>query len=108
MPVIRYCIEQGCRDHATRGSRCDQHERRRERQRVRQDRRARGYDAAHDRARATLARTLPQPCGYGCGVTLYPTGPWVAAHVVDGHAEYGWLVACRSCNEQAKVRRPRR
>ena len=65
----------------------------------------RGYGTAHQRARAALRAMLPTECGYGCGVTLYPNGDWVAAHVVDGQPEYGYLASCRTCNERAKVRR---
>ena len=63
---------------------------------------ARGYGSLHQRARRALAETLPGPCGYGCGAWLEPETPWVAAHVVDGDAEAGWIASCRSCNERAK------
>lgn len=65
---------------------------------------SRGYGAAHQAARRTLASMLPGPCGYGCGTTLYPGDDWVAAHAVDGQPEFGWLASCRSCNERAKQR----
>jgi hypothetical protein len=64
----------------------------------------RGYGAAHQRARAQLAQTLPTPCAYGCGTILYPGGRWVAAHIVDGDPSAAWIVSCRSCNERAKHR----
>lgn len=64
----------------------------------------RGYGGRHQRARAELAKLLPTPCGYGCGTVLTPDGPWVAAHRVDGDPEAGWLAACPSCNERAKLR----
>lgn len=64
---------------------------------------ARGYGTAHQRARRELAATLPAPCGYGCGLILSPTGAWVAAHVIDGDPDAGWIASCRSCNERAKT-----
>ena len=64
----------------------------------------RGYGADHQRARARLALTLPAACAYGCGRTLHTHSDWVAAHVVDGHPEYGWQVACAPCNQLAKQR----
>jgi hypothetical protein len=67
----------------------------------------RGYDAAHIRARASLATLLPADCAYGCGKLLVVGDAWVAAHVVDGDASAGWVVSCYSCNEKAKRgRRP--
>lgn len=78
------------------GSRCPRHQR--------PGTTARGYGTEHQAARADLARTLPAPCGYGCGTTLTPDGPWVAAHVIDGDPTAGWIASCRSCNERAKVR----
>lgn len=68
----------------------------------------RGYGEDHQRARQDLKATLPGPCGYGCGRILEPDGDWVAAHVVDGQPELGYLASCRSCNERAKdgSRRP--
>src|SRR5512137_3065787 len=63
---------------------------------------ARGYGVAHQRARAALKGALPAPCGGGCGTPLYPDGDWVAAHVVDGQPEHGWIATCRSCNERMK------
>lgn len=67
--------------------------------------RARGYDRDHERARAALRMTLPALCGYGCGRGLQPDGAWVAAHVVDGNPSAGWIAACYTCNERAKLRR---
>ena len=66
----------------------------------------RGYGLQHQRARARLAETLPTLCGYGCGRTLHPGSPWVAAHVIDGDPTAGWIVSCRSCNERAKQGTP--
>lgn len=63
---------------------------------------ARGYGAAHQRARRQLAATLPAPCAYGCGRMLERDSDWVAAHVVDGDPDAGWVAACRRCNELAK------
>ena len=62
----------------------------------------RGYGAAHRAARMELKARLPDECGYGCGTWLEPEGDWVAAHVVDGAPEYGYLASCRTCNERAK------
>ena len=64
----------------------------------------RGYGTAHRQARTQLARTLPALCGYGCGRLLTAESRWVAAHRVDSHPEYGYLAACPSCNERAKLR----
>ena len=64
----------------------------------------RGYGPTHRQARANLRTTLPALCGYGCGVTLWPNGRWVAAHVVDGRPEHGWIASCIQCNASAQVR----
>lgn len=64
----------------------------------------RGYDAEHRVARNDLRQYLPALCGYGCGTLLYPDGEWVAAHVIDGNPNAGWLASCRRCNERAKLR----
>lgn len=66
-------------------------------------RQQRGYDVLHDRAKAVLRKTLPAYCGYGCGTLLRPPARWVAAHVIDGRPEYGWMASCPSCNERAKT-----
>lgn len=60
-----------------------------------------GYDAAHRKARAAIKLNLPLPCGY-CGAEVGE--PFVAAHVVDGAPQYGWMAAHASCNERAKRR----
>ena len=52
--------------------------------------------------REHAGRHPPMACGYGCGAMFWPDGDWVAAHVVDGDPDAGWLVSCRSCNERAK------
>ena len=90
----RPCIECGT---PTTGSRCPTHART-------NDRSTRGYGPAHQQARANLKLTLPAPCGYGCGTALNPDGNWVAAHVIDGNPDAGWIASCRSCNERAKAR----
>lgn len=54
-------------------------------------------------ARTELAALLPSECGY-CGAMIAADAPWVAAHVVDGHPEYGYIHAHRACNERAKRR----
>jgi hypothetical protein len=33
---------------------------------------------------------------------LTPDGDWVAAHLIDGDAAAGYVVACPTCNERAK------
>ena len=76
----------------------------RECERRRPSRQARGYDAAHQRARALLLTLLPAPCAYGCGAVIVAASDLVAAHVVDGDPSAGWQVSCRSCNERAKRR----
>ena len=73
-------------------------------ERRRPSRQARGYDAAHDRARAALAAMLPAPCFY-CRTVIGQGAPFVAAHVVDGDPSAGWAAAHAACNERAKVRR---
>ena len=70
----------------------------------RPSRQARGYDAAHQRARALLLTLLPVPCAYGCGAVIVAASDLVAAHVVDGDPSAGWQASCRSCNERAKRR----
>ena len=72
----------------------------------RPSRQARGYDAQHYAARAALVSQISDaggtvPCGYGCG-TRVTSDTMVAAHLVDGRPEMGWIAACRSCNERAK------
>ena len=73
-------------------------------ERRRPSRQARGYDAAHGRARATLAALLPAPCFY-CRAVIEAGERFVAAHVVDGDPAAGWAAAHAACNERAKVRR---
>jgi hypothetical protein len=90
------------RGHVTRARTCPVCETLRDRGRG--TRQARGYGSEHMAARASLRGTLPAPCGYGCGTTLYPNGDWVAAHMVDGDPSAGWLASCRTCNERAKHR----
>lgn len=90
----RPCIVCG---QPSNGPRCPRHQRT-------NNSHQRGYGAAHQRARAQLALTLPAPCGYGCGTQLNPNGPWVAAHRIDGDPTAGWIASCRSCNERAKAR----
>ena len=85
-------------------TRCPACERRRDA--ARPSRNARGYDAQHYAARAALAAQIygaggTVPCGYGCG-TRVSADTMVAAHLVDGRPEMGWIAACRSCNERAK------
>ncbi len=41
------------------------------------------------------------PCAHGCG-TLVAAETVVAAHVVDGRPESGWMASCASCNQAAK------
>ncbi len=76
----------------------------RECERRRPCRQARGYDAAHGKARGVLLSTLPAPCAYGCGTVLRSATEMVAAHVRDGDPSAGWVAACRSCNERMKRR----
>lgn len=87
------CSTSGCPEFAVSRGLCERH---------RQSTSERGYDGQHQAARRLLARLLPAPCAYGCGTTLDLTGPWVAAHVVDGDASRGWVAACPPCNERAK------
>ena len=52
---MKVCIEPGCPD-LTERTRCDDHER--DRERARGTRQQRGYDAAHDRLRADYQRRM--------------------------------------------------
>lgn len=90
--ALRPCIV--CGQPTPTGSRCARHRR--------PNAHARGYNQAHRRARARLLATMPAPCGYGCGTTLDAT-TMVAAHIIDGDPDAGWIPSCRSCNERAKV-----
>ena len=96
--MIRLCDNGHPPAHVASGTRCQACERRRP------SRQARGYDAAHGRARAALAATLPAPCACGCGVVLDARSDWVAAHVRDGDPSAGWVAMCRSGNERMKRR----
>ena len=94
----RLCI----RGHGYYTGRCSGCER--ERDARRGSRQQRGYGNAHYKARAALAKTLPTYCGYDPSHWITADTPWVAAHVVDGQPEYGWMVSCVGCNERAKTR----
>ena len=96
----RACID--CGKVTTNRTRCSICSSRKERQRGSPTRR--GYGTAHQKARADLKAFLPGFCGYGCGRLLYPDGKWVAAHVVDGDEDAGWIASCAGCNERAKRR----
>lgn len=86
------CLVPGCPGYAVHRGRCARH---------RRSTTQRGYGIRHQRSRHELAATLPAPCGY-CGRWLTSADRWVAAHVVDGRPEYGYVVACPGCNERAK------
>jgi hypothetical protein len=96
----RDCIERCGR--MTTGTRCRPCEAARERKRGTPSQR--GYGAAHQAARKALAAQLPDLCGY-CHKVIRLSDKWVAAHVVDGQPDMGWMVAHPDCNERAKVRR---
>ena len=96
--VIRTCDNGHPPARVPSGTPCRECERRRP------SRQARGYDAAHQRARALLLTLLPTPCAYGCGAVIVAASDLVAAHVVDGDPSAGWQASCRSCNERAKGR----
>ena len=98
-PLNRPCLDCGA---LTKGTRCPPCTR--AMSNARGSTAQRGYGGAHQAARAALLATLPAPCGYGCGATLTPSTPWVAAHVVDGDAQAGWMASCIVCNERAKRR----
>jgi hypothetical protein len=66
-------------------------------------RQARGYGAAHTRARRTLVAALPIACAY-CGALVLTADTLAAAHVIDGNPNAGWQPAHRICNERAKHR----
>jgi len=96
--VIRTCDNGHPPARVPSGTRCAACERRRP------SRQARGYDAAHNRARAALAAMLPAPCACECGAVLDAGSDWVAAHVVDGDPSAGWAAMCRPGNERMKRR----
>lgn len=102
--MMRSCLNCSARFQGT-GLRCPPCAAKLERHRdaARGSRQARGYDSAHDQARVSLRASLPAPCGY-CGRLVVADGRWVAAHVVDGKPEYGWMAAHHDCNERAKRR----
>jgi len=102
--MLRRCLDCGTLTPTTR---CPVHTRAKARMREvgRLSAPQRGYGADHRAARARLATTLPDLCGY-CEAMVYPSR-WVAAHVVDGDPSAGWMVAHPACNERAKVRRVR-
>ena len=96
--MIRTCDSGHAPARVVSGTPCRECERRRP------SRQARGYGAAHQRARALLLTLLPTPCAYGCGTVIITASDLVAAHVVDGDPSAGWQASCRSCNERAKGR----
>lgn len=98
--MIRWCDNGHPPMRVESGRRCTACSIRREA--VRPSRQARGYGAAHTRARAALASMLPTLCAYGCGRLLSTPDEMVAAHVVDGDPSAGWMASCRSCNESHK------
>jgi hypothetical protein len=61
----------------------------------------RGYGVQHQRVRVALGDILSAPCGY-CGTTIVKGEPFVAAHVVDGQPEHGWMHAHALCNARAR------
>lgn len=95
--MIRTCDNGHPSARVQPGTRCAACDRRRP------SRQARGYDANHDRARASLAAMLPAACFY-CRAVIGQCKPFVAAHVVDGDPSAGWAAAHAACNERAKVR----
>ncbi len=78
--------------------------------RVREARRpssgARGYGREHAAARRALVEMCREkgavPCAYGCGTLVTAETVVVAAHVVDGRPDLGWMPSCASCNQAAK------
>ena len=85
------------------GARCRECARVREARRP--SREARGYGREHAAARRALVAMCMEwgavPCAYGCG-TLVTAETLVAAHVVDGRPDLGWMASCSRCNERAK------
>ena len=77
----------------------------RRRESSRPSREARGYGREHAAARRALVAMCRErgavPCAYGCG-TLVTADTVVAAHVVDGRPDLGWMPSCARCNERAK------
>src|SRR4029077_16002209 len=94
MPLVTACSEPRCPAPAVDRGRCAAH---------RRTTAERGYGADHRYARSELAATLPAPCGY-CRPTIQRGDAWVAAHLIDGAPEHGYLGAHPDCNERAKRR----
>jgi len=103
--VIRKCEAGHPPVRLLSGSRCPGCARRREG--TRPSRETRGYGREHQAARRALVALCAErgalPCACGCG-TLVTPDTLVAAHVLDGRPEYGWVASCRRCNEIHKQR----
>jgi len=89
----RPCLIPGCSSLIESGKRCPIHG----------TRKARGYGAAHERARRALVNSLPLDCAY-CGGIITTPDHLVAAHVIDGNPTAGWMPSHPLCNERAKRR----
>ena len=100
MTVKRPCLD--CRRPTGNGARCPDCAA--ERDRARGTRQERGYGADHDKARRAIAARLPLPCLY-CHGQIDPGDRWDAAHVLDGHPEYGTAPAHPRCNQRARADR---
>lgn len=101
--MIRTCEAGHAPVRLQSGARCPACARRREASRP--SREVRGYGREHAAARRALVEECTErgavPCAYGCG-TLVTAETVVAAHVVDGRPDLGWMPSCRRCNERAK------
>ncbi len=101
--MIRICEAGHAPVRLQSGARCPACARVREASRP--GREARGYGREHAAARRALVALCGErgavPCAYGCG-TLVTAETVVAAHVIDGQPDYGWMASCAACNQAAK------
>lgn len=95
---MKVCIVPGC-PTLTHGTRCSEHERARDK--ARGSRQARGYDARHDRLRATYQRSMDEGETYTCwrpecGRAIDPNA-WHLGHDDHDRSQYRGP-ECPSCN----------
>lgn len=99
---MRVCAEPGCPTlFDGTDPRCPEH--RRERERARGSRQARGYDAAHDRLRARWAPKVATGrvrC-WRCGERISPTEPWDLGHDEQYRTKHRGPEHANRCNRSA-------
>lgn len=111
MPTLgrRFCLQPGCRELVTTGSRCDTHARARDRSRG--TARERGYDARWDRESAAWLRKPENALCFYCDREGRTTASECVDHF-DAHkgdmAKFwdrrNWRPSCRRCNTQKAIR----